>query len=101
MFNFTETPEDYFERVKRILNWGAACYPMRFQPVFTLVKDSYISPAWDDISLDMVARARRVIGYGGALPLYEGLIKKFNVAKNCYEAFELYPKKKKSKLEIK
>ena len=31
MFNFTETPDEYFERVKKILNWGATCYPMRFQ----------------------------------------------------------------------
>jgi len=101
MFNFTETPDEYFERVKQILNWGAACYPMRFQPVFTLEKDSYISPTWNEKYLDMVASARRVIGFGGAFPPYKGLINKFNTAKNFYEAFELYPKKKESKIKSK
>lgn len=41
----------------------------------------------------MVAAARRVIGFGGAFPPYEGLVKKFTRAKSFDEAFELYPKK--------
>jgi len=41
--------------------------------------------------LEMVQRARRVIGYGGAFPPYEGLIKKFEKAHNFDEAFALWP----------
>ena len=53
----------------------------------------------------MVAQARRVIGYGGAFPPYEGLVKKFNAAKNFNEAFAFYPMKderveKKHKLKL-
>ena len=39
----------------------------------------------------MVARARRVIGYGGAFAPYEGLRKKILDAKNFEEAFVLRP----------
>ncbi|MHA1875586.1 MAG: hypothetical protein ACTSUC_03975 [Promethearchaeota archaeon] len=98
MYNFTESPDEYFERVKQIINWGATCYPMRFQPVNTLNKDSYVSPKWNSDYLNMVASARRVIGYGGAFPPYKGLVNKFNKAKNFFEAFKLYPKKKEKKL---
>ena len=44
--------------------------------------------------LEMVQRARRVIGYGGAFPPYEGLIKKFEKAHNFDEAFALWPAKR-------
>jgi len=39
--------------------------------------------------LEMIADARRVIGYGGAFPSYEGLKAKISGAKNFMEAFEL------------
>jgi hypothetical protein len=37
----------------------------------------------------MVAKARRVIGFAGAFPPYEGLVDKFNRAKDFHDAFEL------------
>ena len=39
--------------------------------------------------MEMVAKARRVIGYAGAFPPYEGLVDKFNRAKDFHDAFEL------------
>ena len=39
----------------------------------------------------MIAKARRVIGYGGAFPPYEGLRKKLTKARDFREAFELRP----------
>jgi DNA gyrase/topoisomerase IV subunit A len=65
---------------------------MRFQPLNTLDKDSYISPGWSHEELDLVAQARRVIGFGGAFPPYEGLTKKFLDARNFEEAFGLWPR---------
>jgi hypothetical protein len=44
---------------------------------------------WAIEQLNMVAQARRVIGYGGALPPYEGLIKKFCDAQTFEQAFAL------------
>jgi len=91
LFNYTESPDEYHKRVLEILEWGAVCYPMRFQPCMTLKKDSYISPKWTPERLEMVQRSRRVIGYGGTFPPYEGLINKFKQASNFDEAFSLYP----------
>lgn len=89
LFNYQDDPEDFFERVRDLLNWGAVCYPMRFEPLTSLEKNRFISPKWTREELEMVARARRVIGYAGAFPAYEGLVEKFNRARDFHDAFEL------------
>jgi hypothetical protein len=92
LYNHRDTPEDLFERVRDLLAWGVAAYPMRYQPLNgeqALEKDSYVAPGWTAEQLDMVAAARRVIGFGGAFPPYEGLVKKFAKARDFQEAFEL------------
>ena len=93
LFNYTETPDEFFERVRDILNWGAVCYPMQFQPCETLKKNSYISIKWTKKQVNMVASARRVIGYGGAFPPYQALIDKWNKCNDFEEAFTLEPRK--------
>jgi len=93
LFNYTNTPNEFFERVREILNWDVVCYPMRYEPLFTLEKNSYISPIWTQKQIELVQRARRVIGYGGAFPAYAGLVNKFNKAPNFEKAFELYEEK--------
>jgi len=75
LYNFTDDPEDFFQRMRDILQWGAVCYPMRFQPIYTLRKNSYIASKWDAVKLNAVQRARRVIGEGGAFAPYEGMLK--------------------------
>ena len=95
LFNYKDTPNDLFERVRDLLQWGVAAYPMRYQPLngtHAFDKDSYISPGWSHEELEMVSAARRVIGYGGAFPPYEGLVRKFVDAKSFREAFELRPR---------
>ncbi|MEN6343474.1 MAG: hypothetical protein ABFC89_13060 [Methanospirillum sp.] len=93
LFNYTDTPDEFFTRVRDILNWGIVCYPMRYESLFTIEKNSYISPLWDIHKIQLVQQARRVIGYGGAFPAYEGLVNKFNKASGFEEAFGLYPEK--------
>jgi hypothetical protein len=66
---------------------------MRYQPLsggYGFEKDSYVAPTWTNEELEIVAKARRVIGFGGAFPPYEGLVKKFYNAKSFDEAFGLY-----------
>ena len=75
LYNFTDSPQDLFMRIKNTLSWGAVCYPMRYQPINTLSKNTYVAPKWDKIRLEAVQRARRVIGSGGAFPPYEGILK--------------------------
>jgi hypothetical protein len=92
LYNHRDTPEDLFERIRDLLAWGIAAYPMRYQPLsgeHAFEKDSYVSPNWTIEQLNMVQMARRVIGYGGAFPPYDGLVKKFKKARNFEEAFGL------------
>jgi hypothetical protein len=91
LYGYLDTPEDFFERVRDLITWGVVAYPMRYQPLEPCTKDSYISSNWTNEQLEMIARARRVIGYGGAFPPYEGIRKKFSNARTFEEAFELRP----------
>lgn len=88
LYNFTDSPQDLFMRMKNVLSWGAVAYPMRFQPIYTLKKNNYISPEWDAVRLDAVATARRVFGSGGTFPPYKGMMKvKVEGCKTFDEAF--------------
>jgi len=75
LYNFTDSPQDLFNRIKDTLSWGAVSYPMRFQPTNALSKNTYVALGWDTVRLNAVQRARRVIGSGGAFPPYEGMLK--------------------------
>jgi hypothetical protein len=92
LFNHLDSPEDFLERIQDLLSWGVVSYPMRYQALEPGPKDGYISPNWTKEQLEMVARARRVIGTGGAFPPYEGLKRKILAATNFEKAFELRPK---------
>jgi len=91
LFNYTDDYEDFYERIRDLLNWGVVAYPMRYEPLTSLEKNKYVSPHWDLERLEMVADARRVLGYAGAFPPYEALVDKFRRAKNFDEAFKLLP----------
>jgi hypothetical protein len=96
LYNFTDSPQDLFLRIKNVLSWGAVAYPMRFQPLYTLSKNNYISPEWDQIRLGAVATARRVFGSGGTFPPYRGMMKvKVEGCKTFDEAFKefIFPTK--------
>jgi len=97
LFNYVDDPQNFFERVRDLLNWGAVCYPMRFEPLTSLEKNRFVSPNWTREDLEMVAKARRVIGYAGAFPPYKGLVSKFNEAKDFHDAFQLRPIDRKQK----
>ena len=94
LYNHLDTPEDFLNRIKDLLEWEVVAYPMRFEPLRPRPKNTYISPSWTAEQLEMVADARRVIGYGGAFPPYEGLKKKILNAKNFEKAFKLRPRRK-------
>jgi len=89
LHNFSDTPEDFLNRIKDLMEWGVVAYPMRYEPLEPRPKNTYISPHWTVGQLEMIAKARRVIGYGGAFPPYEGLKRKVLKAKNFEAAFKL------------
>ena len=94
LYNFMDTPDEFLSRVVDLLNWGVVSYPMRYEPLNSLVKNKYISPHWTPAQLEMVAKARRVLGFGGAFPPYQGLVDKLTKAKTFEEAFSLRPNPK-------
>jgi len=97
LFNYNDDPEEFLQRVKEILHWGVACYPMRYIPIDAIEKNRYVAAKWDLKRLDMVEKARRVIGsHGhGAFPPYKALIEKFDRANGFDDAFSLYPPKRR------
>jgi hypothetical protein len=91
LFNYTDDAQDFYERVRDLLSWGVVSYPMRYEPLTSLEKNRYVSPQWDAERLEMVADARRVLGFAGAFPPYEGLVTKFLKAGTFDKAFALRP----------
>lgn len=92
LYNHHDSPKEFLNRLRDLLEWGVVAYPMRFEPLNSLKKNQHIGPKWTGEQLEMVARARRVIGYGGTFPPYEGLRKKFLGARSFEEAFALRPR---------
>ncbi len=68
---------------------------MRYVPLTALEKNKHIGKNWTWKQLDMVEKARRVIGFWGTFPPYKGLIDKINKANGFNEAFKLRPKSDK------
>lgn len=91
----SDIPSTFFERIKQIAELGCVSYPMRYEPLTALEKNRFISPLWNNNQLNMVVKARRILGYGGAFPPYKGLVKKFEKADSFEEAFSVYPLKEK------
>lgn len=91
LYNFQDSPEDFLSRVKELMELGVAVYPMRFEPLKPNKKNTFIYKTWTPEYLEMIADARRVIGFGGAFPPYEALRKKIGNAKRFGDAFKLRP----------
>jgi len=91
LYNHTDDPDNFLFRIKDLLEWGVVAYPMRYEPLEPMAKNTYVSNNWTKEQLEMIQRARRVIGYGGVFPPYEGLRKKILGAKNFESAFKLRP----------
>ena len=105
LYNFYEenyeydTPATFFERIKLIAELGCVSYPMRYEPLTSIQKNRFKSPFWTEHQLQMIVKARRILGYGGAFPPYEGLVKKFLRADSYEDAFSVYPLKKKKVIQ--
>jgi hypothetical protein len=100
LFNYVDDPEDLYERLLDLFHWGATAYPMRFEPLCSLQKNEYVGLDWTADHLEMVAKARAVIGYAGAFPPYEPLVRKFEKAGCFEEAFRLNPPRVKEKIPV-
>jgi hypothetical protein len=87
LYNFKDTPDDFFARARDVLMWGAVVFPMRFEPLDSMARNKYVSPGWDKDRLEMVEKVRRVLGFSGTLPPYSYLIERFSKATGFDDAF--------------
>ena len=94
-----DTPEDFFHRIRDLMEWGASAYPMRFIPLDSLTRSGFVSPLWTAEQLEMIADARRVLGYAGTFVPHKGLVDKILSSNNFEEAMELRPKQNKEVAE--
>jgi hypothetical protein len=97
---FTDTPEIFLEILRDIGKIGCSSFPMRYEPLNSLNKNKFVSPLWTQERLEAIAEARRVIGFGGAFPPYEGLVNKFCDACDFDEAFKLRPYNRSQKKSV-
>jgi len=96
LYNYKDTPEDLFIRMKMVAEWGATSYPMRFQPysgISALKKDSHISVNWNYGLLELIAKSRRILGTKGAFPPTEALKDRLKTAKDLKELLTINTKK--------
>lgn len=89
LYNFTDHPDDFFERLKICVNLDVKFFQMRYEPLDCLKKAQYIGAKWDKKTLKMVREAKNRWGlHGSYSPPYEGLKKHFNSCSNFKQAFE-------------
>lgn len=89
LYNFEDSPESFFKRVRDVLEWGAVVYPMRYEPLNALERWKFVGRKWDRERLETVEDFRRIYGYGGTFPPYRWLVEKFSKAECFDEAFTL------------
>lgn len=88
LYNFKDTPDDFFARARDVLMWGAVVFPMRFEPLDSMARNKYISPRWNKDRFEMIEKVRRVLGFSGTLPPYSYLVERFRNASGFDDAFK-------------
>ena len=51
LIGYSDTPEDALYRLEKVREWGIRPNPMRYQPLNTETKNSYIHPMWSEEEL--------------------------------------------------
>ncbi len=67
LYNWKDTPDDFFQRLKELQALGVISFPMRYQPLNELTKNAYISPNWTKEDLRDVRRLIHKMGYNSML----------------------------------
>jgi len=72
LVGFNDSPEDAGYRCQTLHDAGVLPNPMRYQPLDSLIKNSYVGPGWTDGTLRRFCRYwARHIYHGGKIPLEE------------------------------
>lgn len=68
LFNHSDTPDDAIYRLELLRSKDVLPNPMRYQPLDTLHKNSYISKNWTDLDIGRVQRYYSKLNYLGFVP---------------------------------
>lgn len=88
LYNYSDNPDEYFERLRICVNLDIKFFPMRYEPLDCLKKAVYIGESWGKTTLRMVRESKNRWGlHGSYSPPYEGLKKHLNSCDNFNQAF--------------
>jgi hypothetical protein len=71
LVGFEDTPEDALCRLRTVANLGIDPNPMRYNPLDTLQRDSYVGPGWTDSELTRYMRYWANLRFFRAVPFEE------------------------------
>jgi len=88
LYNFTDTPDEFFIRVKNTVLWGATSFPMRYVPLDALDR-KFVSKTWTKKELKMVQKTLSRYGTGGAFPPTSMMKRMIRKARCFHDFFRL------------
>lgn len=71
LIGFNDSPDDARYRLEKVREWGMLPNPMRYQPLDSLVKNSYVGNNWTDNELKRMSRYYSRLNYLGHIPYNE------------------------------
>ena len=67
LYNWKDTPEEYWIRIKELASWNVIPFPMRYQPLNELKKNNYVSSDWTKKDLSDVRKFTLKYGFNSLL----------------------------------
>lgn len=67
LYNFNDTLEDFWTRCNALVQVKADIFPMKYQPLDTLDRDTYIGKAWNKTTLANVREVTSTVFVGGII----------------------------------
>jgi len=71
LIGFKDTPEDALYRLEKVRSWDILPNPMRYQPLDTKIKDSYLSEKWTEDEMYRIGRYYSKLIWLGHIPFSE------------------------------
>ena len=75
LIGYKDTPEEAYYKLEKIREWGCLPYPMRYQPLDALEKNSYVEKGWSEQELKRMTRYYSRLNYWSKIPYKDFQIK--------------------------
>lgn len=71
LIGFKDTPEEAYYKLEKVREWDCLPNPMRYQPLNTMKKNSYVDKSWTDRELKRMTRYYSRLNYWSKVPYKE------------------------------